>query len=58
MNVIGWLGGGTAPVIIAVASQQFGMSACLSAASVIPTQPCPRVQSMESADEATDFSKW
>jgi MFS family permease len=35
MNSIGWLGGGIAPVAIAAASQTYGMSACLSATSVI-----------------------
>lgn len=35
MNSIGWLGGGMAPVAIAWASQVYGMSACLSATSVI-----------------------
>ncbi len=35
MNSIGWLGGGAAPVAIAAASGRFGMSACLSATSVI-----------------------
>ncbi len=35
MNSVGWLGGGVAPVAIAAASQRYGMSACLSANSVI-----------------------
>jgi MFS family permease len=35
MNSIGWLGGGFAPVAIAAASAQYGMSACISATSVI-----------------------
>jgi MFS family permease len=35
MNSIGWLGGGIAPVAIAAASQRYGMSACLSATSII-----------------------
>ncbi len=36
MNSLGWLlGGATAPVAIAAASLQFGMSACLSATAVI-----------------------
>ena len=35
MNAIGWLGAGGAPVLIGAASEQFGMSACLSATSVI-----------------------
>jgi len=35
MNSIGWIGGGAAPVAIAAASERFGMSACISANSVI-----------------------
>jgi MFS family permease len=35
MNSLAWLGGGVAPVAIAAASQRFGMSACLSANSLI-----------------------
>lgn len=35
MNSVGWLGGGLAPVVIASASMRYGMSACLSATSVI-----------------------
>jgi MFS family permease len=35
MNSIGWLGGGVAPVAIAAASERFGMSASISANSVI-----------------------
>lgn len=35
MNSIGWLGGGTAPVIIAAASARYGLSACLSANALI-----------------------
>lgn len=35
MNAIGWLGGGTAPVLIALAAERFGMSAALSATSLI-----------------------
>src|SRR5262245_28633649 len=35
MNAIGWLGGGIAPVAIAAASQHYGMSASLSATSVV-----------------------
>lgn len=35
MNSIGWLGGGLAPVTIAWAAQTYGMSACLSANSLI-----------------------
>jgi MFS family permease len=35
LNSLGWLGAGFAPVLVAAASRQFGMSACLSATSVI-----------------------
>jgi MFS family permease len=35
MNSIGWLGAAAAPVTIAAAAQSFGMSACLSATSLI-----------------------
>ncbi len=35
MNAIGWLGGGTAPVFIALAANRFGMSVALSATSLI-----------------------
>jgi MFS family permease len=35
MNAIGWLGGAAAPVTIAVAAQYYGMSAALSANSLI-----------------------
>jgi MFS family permease len=35
MNSVGWLGAGTAPVIIGAASEQYGMSACVSATSVV-----------------------
>jgi MFS family permease len=35
MNSIGWLGGGVAPVAIAAASERYGMSACISANSVV-----------------------
>ena len=35
MNSVGWVGGGVAPVAIAAASERFGMSACISANSVI-----------------------
>lgn len=35
MNSIGWLGAGIAPVAIAAASERFGMSACISANSII-----------------------
>lgn len=35
MNSIGWLGAAIAPTVIAVASSKYGMSACLSANSLI-----------------------
>ncbi len=35
MNAVGWVGGGTAPIAIAVASERFGMSASISASSVV-----------------------
>jgi MFS family permease len=35
MNAIGWLGGGTAAVLIALAAERFGMSTALSATSLI-----------------------
>ena len=35
MNSVGWLGGGLAPVAIAAGSARFGMSACLSATSIM-----------------------
>jgi MFS family permease len=35
MNAIGWLGAGTAPVIVAAASERYGMSACVSATSLV-----------------------
>jgi MFS family permease len=35
MNSVGWLGGGIAPVAIAAASDRYGMSACISANSII-----------------------
>ncbi|MFN0119905.1 MAG: MFS transporter [Blastocatellia bacterium] len=35
MNTLGWLGGALAPTVIAIASQKYGMSACLSATSAI-----------------------
>jgi MFS family permease len=35
MNAVGWVGGGAAPVAIGFASQRFGMSACISATSII-----------------------
>jgi sugar phosphate permease len=35
MNSLGWVGGGAAPVLIAKASDRFGMSACISANSIV-----------------------
>src|SRR5207253_9176302 len=35
MNSIGWVGGATAPVAVAAAAQRYGMSAALSANSLI-----------------------
>ena len=35
LNSLGWLGAGFAPVLVAAASRRFGMSACLSATSMI-----------------------
>ena len=35
LNSLGWLGAGAAPVAVAVASDRFGMSAALSATSII-----------------------
>jgi predicted MFS family arabinose efflux permease len=35
MNAVGWVGGGFAPVAIAVAAQRYGMSASISASSVV-----------------------
>lgn len=35
MNSLGWLGGGVAPVAVAMASTRFGMSACISATAAI-----------------------
>ena len=35
MNAIGWFGGGLAPVVIAAASEKYGMSKCISATSLI-----------------------
>jgi MFS family permease len=35
LNSLGWLGGGFAPIAIAVAAQRFGMSACISATAGI-----------------------
>lgn len=35
MNALGWLGGGAAPVLIALAAERFGMSAALCATSLL-----------------------
>src|SRR5205807_4495384 len=35
MNAIGWLGGATGPLVIALAARHYGMSAALSANSLI-----------------------
>lgn len=35
MNSLGWLGGGVAPIAIAAAARHFGLSACISATSLI-----------------------
>jgi len=35
LNSLGWLGGGFAPVLIALAASRFGLSACISATAVI-----------------------
>jgi MFS family permease len=35
MNAVGWIGGGFAPVAIALAAERYGMSASISASSVI-----------------------
>jgi MFS family permease len=35
MNALGWVGGGIAPLAIALASESFGMAACLSGTSLI-----------------------
>ena len=35
LNSLGWLGGGFAPVLIAVAAARFGLGACISATAVI-----------------------
>jgi len=35
MNSVGWVGGGIAPIAIAAASERYGMSACISASSII-----------------------
>ena len=35
MNAVGWIGGGIAPVAIAVASERYGMSASISASAAV-----------------------
>jgi MFS family permease len=35
LNSLGWLGGGLAPIVIAVAANHYGMSACISATAAI-----------------------
>lgn len=35
MNSLGWLGGGGAPILIALASKQYGMGTCISATAAI-----------------------
>jgi len=35
MNAAGWIGGGFAPIAIAMASERYGMSAAISASSVV-----------------------
>jgi MFS family permease len=35
LNSLGWLGGGVAPIAIAIAANHYGMSACLSATAAI-----------------------
>ena len=35
MNSAGWIGGGFAPIAIAMASERYGMSAAISASSVV-----------------------
>ena len=35
LSAVGWIGGGTAPVAIAIASEHYGMSACISATAAI-----------------------
>ena len=35
MNSAGWIGGGFAPIAIAVASERYGMSAAISASSIV-----------------------
>jgi MFS family permease len=35
LNSLGWLGGGLAPIVIAIAANRYGMSACISATAAI-----------------------
>ena len=35
MNAVGWIGGGFAPIAIAMAAERYGMSASISASSVV-----------------------
>ena len=35
MNSAGWIGGGFAPIAIAMASERYGMSAAISASSIV-----------------------
>jgi hypothetical protein len=35
LNSLGWLGGGLAPIVIAIASKRYGLSACISATAGI-----------------------
>jgi MFS family permease len=35
MNAVGWIGGGFAPIVIAVAAERYGMSASISAGSLV-----------------------
>jgi ABC-type sulfate transport system permease component len=35
MNSAGWIGGGLAPIAIAMASERYGMSAAISASSIV-----------------------
>jgi len=35
MNAVGWVGGGFAPIVIAVAAERYGMSAAISAGSIV-----------------------
>jgi MFS family permease len=35
LNSLGWLGGGLAPIVIAIAANHYGMSACISATAAI-----------------------